>query len=68
MLIHVLLRWLGAVPGSPGKRQKEDQDDQGEVKNVGGIPLAVSKSAGPTGLPFGSSLGSLEVPQTTLRP
>ena len=35
-----ILSWLAAVQGSPGKSQKEDQDDQGEIKELGGTPTS----------------------------
>ena len=39
---------------------KEGQGDQGEVKDLGCL-LAALRSSGPPGLPFGSSLASLEL-------
>ena len=48
----------------PGKSQKEGKEDQGTCKQLGGgPPLAVLVLSGPPGLPSGSSLGSLELPQ-----
>ena len=44
-------------PGGPG----------GALKQLGGSPLALLPLSGPPGLPFSSSLGSLELPQTSLR-
>ena len=38
-------------PGSPGKSQKEGEEDQGEVEELGGIPLVLLRSSGPPGLP-----------------
>ena len=45
---HLLLCWAGShllksrssqeFPGSPGKSQKEGQEDQGKVKELGGDP------------------------------
>ena len=55
------------LPGRPGKSQKEGQEDQGEVKELGGTPLGLLGSPGPPGLPSGSSLASLELHQTSLR-
>ena len=49
------------------KCQKESQEDQGEVKELGGTPLAVIRSPGPPGLPSGSPLDPLELHQTSLR-
>ena len=47
----------------PSKSQKEGQEDQGEIKSLGGPTLTVLRSPGSSGLPSGSSLGSLELPQ-----
>ena len=46
--------------------QKEGQEEQGEVKELGGSHLAAVRSPGPPGLPFCASLGSLELPQSSL--
>ena len=56
-------RSLQGVPGSPGKSQKQGQEDQGTSKqlHVEGIPLALAL-LGPPGIPSCSSLGSLELP------
>ena len=43
------------VPRSPGKSQKEGQEDQREIKELGGITLAVLKCPGPSGSCLGSS-------------
>ena len=50
------------VPKSPGKSQKEGQEDQGEVKELGVPFLSVLRSPVSPGLPSASSLGSLELP------
>ena len=55
-----ILRWLEVVPGSPRKGQKKGQENQGEVKELGG-PIADVRSLAPPGLPSGSSLGSSHV-------
>ena len=60
------LSQFDGLSGSPGKSQKEGQEDQGEIKELGGAPLAVLRSPGPPGLPSGSSLGSLTIHQTGL--
>ena len=62
----IISRFDGLI-GSPGKSQKEGQEDQGEIKEIGGPPLIVLRSPGPPGLPSGSSLGSLTIHQTSLR-
>ena len=46
---------------NPGKGKKEGQDDQGTLKQVEGSPLSLLPLPGPPGLPFASSLGSLEL-------
>ena len=39
--IHLLKsRSLEGAPGSPGKSRKEGQEDQGELKELGGTPLS----------------------------
>ena len=44
------------VARDPRKSQKEVQDDQGQVKELGGgLPLAVLRFPGSPGLPSGSS-------------
>ena len=48
------------MTGSPWKSQTEGQEDQGEVKELGGIPPSCLK------FPSGSSLGSLSICQTAL--
>ena len=54
------------APGRPGKSQKEGQEDQGTLKALGGgSTLALLPLPGPPVLPFGSSLASLELHQTT---
>ena len=47
-------------PGRPGKSQKEGQEYQGEVKELGGTPLGLLGSPGHPCLPSDSSLASLE--------
>ena len=47
---------------SPGKIQKESQEDQGTLNSLGGSSLALSPLPGPPGLPSRSSLGTLELP------
>lgn len=64
LLSETILRWREGVPGSPGKRE-EGQEDHGTLKQLGGSPLALLHLLGPPGRP--SSLGSLELPQATLR-
>ena len=39
-----------------GNQSQEGQEDQGEVKDIEGSPLAVFRSPGPPGLPSGSGL------------
>ena len=56
------VRQCDGLTGSPGKRQKEGQDDQGTLKLLGVGRLALLPFPGPPGLPSGSSLGSLELP------
>ena len=46
-----------------GKSQKEGQEDQGKVKELGGTLPAVLGFPGPSGLPSGSSLDCLELGQ-----
>ena len=54
------IRQCDGLTASSGKGQKENQVDQGGVKELwGGLPLAVVRCPGPPGLPFGSSLASL---------
>ena len=48
-----------SVPGRAGESQKEGQDDQGTLKQLEGILLALLLLPG---LPSGSSLGALELP------
>ena len=62
----LIISRFDGLTGSRGKSQKEGQEDQGEIKELGGTPLAVSGSPGPPGLPSGSSLGSLSIHQTCL--
>ena len=58
LLPHLIKsRSLEGVPGSPGQSQKEGQEEQGEVKELGGTPLAVLGSSGSPGLRAGSALG-----------
>ena len=58
---------LAPMPG-PGKSQKEDQESHGEIEEIGGRPsVADLRHPGPPGLPSSSSLGSLELPQTSFR-
>ena len=45
------------VPGSQGKSQKEGQENQGELKKLGGAPLAALRPPGLPDLPSGISLG-----------
>ena len=45
---------------------EEGQEDQGEVKEVGGPPSCF-KVPGPPCLPSGYCLGSLELPQSSFR-
>jgi hypothetical protein len=54
------------LTGSPGKSQKEGQEDQGTLKQLGGSPLSILPRPGPPGHPSGSSLGSLSIHQTAL--
>ncbi len=61
------IRRFDGLTGSPGKGQEEGQEDQGRVKELGGTPLAVLGSPGPPGLSPGPSLGSLAIPETSLR-
>ena len=50
------------LTGNAGKSQKEDQEDQGTLKQLGEVPLfACLPSPGPPGLPSGSSLGSYDL-------
>ena len=56
----------GGFSGSPGNSQKEGQEDQGVIEELGGTPLAALRSPGPPGLPSGSSLGSLRIHHTGL--
>ena len=58
-----LKEFQGAAEG--GSRRKVRRT-RVKVKELGGTPLAALRSPGPTGLPSGSSLGSLELPQTSL--
>ena len=57
---------LRGLPGPQGplssKSQKEGQEDQGTLKQLGGGPASSFPLSGPPGLPFGSSLGSLNLP------
>ena len=57
-----ILRKFEEVPGSPGKSRKEGQEEQRTLKQLGGVSLALLPLPGLVGLPFGSSLGSLELP------
>ena len=34
----LISRWIGGIPGSQRKNQKEGQEDQGEVKELGRTP------------------------------
>ena len=43
--------------------QKEGQEDQGTLKQLGGLSRALFPLPGPYRLPSGSSLGFLELPQ-----
>ena len=45
----------------------ERQEDQGTLEQPEGSPLVLSLLPGPPDLPVGSSLGSLELRQTSLR-
>ena len=47
-------------------RTRKGQEDQGDVKELWGTHLAVSRSPGLRGLPSGSSLCSLSIHQTSL--
>ena len=47
----------GGVPGGPGEGQGEGQEHRGDVKELCGPPLDISRSPGPPGLAPGSSLG-----------
>ena len=60
------IRWRDELSGSPGKSQKEGQEEQGTLKQLVGFPLALLSLPGPPGLPSGSSLGSLTIHQATL--
>ena len=57
------------VPWRPGKSQKGGQEDQREVKDLGGASLGLSGSPVllTPGLPSRSSLASLELDRTSLR-
>ena len=46
-----------------GKKQKEGQEDQGTLKQPGGVPLALSPLHPPLGLSSGSLLSSLAIHQ-----
>ena len=37
---ELILRWLEGVSGSPGRSQKEGQEDQGEVEELVGTLLS----------------------------
>ena len=52
-----ILRWLG----NPGEPREEPEGGPGD------LPLVLLPMPGPSGLPSGSSPGSLEFPQATLR-
>ena len=52
---------IGRARRKAKEDQKEGQEDQGEIKELGGI--GVLRFPGPPGLPPGSSLGCLELPQ-----
>ena len=52
--------------GSPGKSQKEGQENQTTLKQLAGVPPALFLFRVAPGLPFGSALGSLELPQAAL--
>ena len=52
---------------SLGKSQKEGQEDQGTSKRLGRFPQALFHLPGSPGLPSGSSLSFLELPQISLR-
>ena len=74
-LIQQTLAALTQLPaqvygGSQGKKQNEGQEDQGTLNQLGGSPQALVPLPGPPGipsfLPSGSSLGSLQIHQTSL--
>ena len=50
-----LLAGRSLEPGSPRKSHNEGQEDQGEVEELVGTPLAVMGFPGPPGLPSGFS-------------
>ena len=60
------IRWFGGLSGSPGKCQKEGQEHQGTLKQLGRSPKALLSLPGPPGLPSGSPLGSPTIHQATL--
>ena len=65
---ELTLKWLVGDPGSPGKSQKDGQEDQGTLKQLGELPLALALLPlhGPPGPPSGSLLGCLELRQAIL--
>ena len=65
---HLLKRTsLEGVPGSPGKSQKEGQEDQGEIQELGGTPPAALRSSGPPWSSWPSFLLLPELPGTPSR-
>ena len=52
------MRQFDGLTGSPGTSQKEGQEDQRKVKELGGPSVVVLRSSFRPGLPSGSSLGS----------
>ena len=60
-----LVRRFGGLTGSPGTSQKEGQEDQAEIQELGVDPIIVSRSLSLPGLPSGA-LGSLSIYQTAL--
>ena len=49
------MAWDSLKDCQGAQSQKEGQEDQGEIKELGG-PSAVLRSSGPSGLPSGSAL------------
>ena len=62
-----LMDWNSLMDCQGAQSQKEGQEDQEEVKALGGSLQALLSFPGPPRLPSGSSLGSLELPQNSLR-
>ena len=60
------IRRFDGLTESPGKGQKEGQENLGTLGQLGGNPLALFSFPGPPGLPSGSPLSSLSSHQTCL--